>query len=263
MAAKPKLDTAQWNEVRARWEGDERKGFPWLIADMDLPVSAEAVRLRAKAEGWKKESSKLGKPDINKLGKQPETKLADNQDDDAETDQEETRSPGRPTQYRPIFAKQAEAFALCGADDARLAELFEVDVATIYRWKSKYPEFRESIKGAKDIADAAVAAALYKSAIGAHFIETDQIVDGKVVTLKRQLPPEIAAQIFWLKNRRPKEWRDKVEVKADVNLNVFPPKEVLDAMYAKALAEAEKMEEKLIGRRERLLGTSIEQEEVD
>lgn len=159
---------------------------------------------------------------------------------------------GRPTMYRPIFATQAEAFCLLGADDAKLAEMFEVDAATINRWKARYTEFRESIKNGKDIADATVASALYKSATGGHFVEEQRVVGDQVVTLRKQLAPEVLAQIFWLKNRQPKHWRDRVEVKEDVNVNVFPPKEVLDAMYARALERAKERDAFLIGRRERL-----------
>ncbi|HEY8157298.1 MAG TPA: hypothetical protein VIF10_01220 [Methylobacter sp.] len=38
----------------------------------------------------------------------------------------------------------------------------------------------------------------------------------------------------------------------EINLNVFPPKEVLDGIYARALEEAAKRDQMLIGRRERL-----------
>ncbi|MDP2432588.1 MAG: hypothetical protein Q8O33_11205 [Pseudomonadota bacterium] len=159
---------------------------------------------------------------------------------------------GRPTQYRAIFAAQAEAFCLLGADDAKLAEMFEVTAKTINTWKQRHPDFLQSLKNGKDIADAKVAAALYKSAIGAHFTEEDRVVGDQVVTLKKQLAPEVLAQIFWLKNRQPKHWRDRVEVKEEVNLNVFPPKEVLDAMYARAMERAKERDAFLIGRRERL-----------
>ncbi|CAN5296826.1 hypothetical protein BH10PSE16_BH10PSE16_00980 [soil metagenome] len=49
---------------------------------------------------------------------------------------------------------------------------------------------------------------------------------------------------------------------ADINLNVFPPREVLDAIYTKALAEAAQMEANLAGRRERL-GITFENRETD
>ena len=78
MAAKPKLSQEQWAEVRAKWENDSRKGFPWLAEEMGLPVSAEALRLRSKTEGWEKQNSKLGeskKQVKTKLGKNAESKF--------------------------------------------------------------------------------------------------------------------------------------------------------------------------------------------
>lgn len=159
---------------------------------------------------------------------------------------------GRPTQYRAIYAAQAEAFCLLGADDARLAEMFEVSEKTINTWKQRHPDFLQSTKNGKEVADAAVAAALFKSATGGHFTEEDRVVGDQVVTLKKRLAPEVLAQIYWLKNRQPKQWRDRVEVQSDVNLNVFPPKEVLDAMYERTMAIAKERDAFLIGRRERL-----------
>ena len=57
---------------------------------------------------------------------------------------------------------------------------------------------------------------------------------------------------LFLKNRHPDKWKDKIELKEDINLNVFPPKEELDAIYDRALEEARKRNEMLIGRRERI-----------
>lgn len=70
--------------------------------------------------------------------------------------------------------------------------------------------------------------------------------------LTKHYPPDTVAAFIWLKNRQPKLWKDKIELKEDINLNVFPPKEVLDAVYAEALEVARKRDEMLIGRRERL-----------
>lgn len=48
----------------------------------------------------------------------------------------------------------------------------------------------------------------------------------------------------------------------EINLNVFPPKEELDAIYDKALAQAKERDAMLIGRRERL-GITIEHDGDD
>lgn len=85
MAAKPKLTPEQWSKVRKTWEADPRKPLAWLIEELALPVSDEALRLRAKSEGWAKSTEpkskhKLGKaPKASKvkpkLGKSPKSKL--------------------------------------------------------------------------------------------------------------------------------------------------------------------------------------------
>lgn len=77
MAAKPKMTLDEWAQARATWEADPRKPTAWLIEELSLPVSGEALRLRAKADGWEKaeggipklgnEKSKLGNPKKSKL----------------------------------------------------------------------------------------------------------------------------------------------------------------------------------------------------
>jgi len=97
---------------------------------------------------------------------------------------------GRPTKYKKEYAEQARK--LCGnfgATDKKLAEFFGVSEQTVNAWKKAQPEFLESLK-AKDVADDAVENSLYNTAL-----------DGNTT-----------AQIFWLKNRRARQWRDKQEI---------------------------------------------------
>lgn len=164
---------------------------------------------------------------------------------------------GHPSSYRPEYAELARKFALLGATDERISELLEVSRSALARWKKRHPEFASALQSGKDFADSEVAESLYKSALGGHFVlEEKAISDGlggfHIVTLKRQVPPNTTSQIFWLKNRQSRLWRDKVELEADVSQNVFPPKEVLDALYAKSMAQSAERDKILIGRRERL-----------
>lgn len=99
---------------------------------------------------------------------------------------------GRPSNYRPEYASQAAMLCLRGATDAELARQFDVSEVTINAWKKKHPDFLKSLKAGKEEADAKVAASLYRRAIG-----TDRV------------PADVTACIFWLKNRRPAEWRDR------------------------------------------------------
>ncbi|MGD9665332.1 MAG: hypothetical protein AB7U34_09040 [Novosphingobium sp.] len=163
---------------------------------------------------------------------------------------------GRPVRYRPEYAEQAYKLCLLGATDKDMADFFEVAESTINRWKSGHSEFWESIKRGKSVADANVAHALYQRAIGCSHpdVHVSNFQGEITVTeLTKHYPPDTGAAFIWLKNRQPHKWRDKVEVESEVNVNLFPPKEELDARYAKALAEAEEAEQKIVaGRMERL-----------
>ena len=71
---------------------------------------------------------------------------------------------GQPTKYKKEFAEQAYKYCLLGADDKKLAFLFEVSEATINNWKKAHKEFFESIKKGKEIADAEIASSLFHRA---------------------------------------------------------------------------------------------------
>jgi hypothetical protein len=131
----------------------------------------------------------------------------------------EPKGPGgRPSKYRPEFPTQAEKLCKLGATDAEIAEFFEVDVRTINRWKHDHDEFCQSLKRGKEVADEAVERSLFQRATGySHDAVKIFQVEGKplVVPLVEHYPPDTTACIFWLKNRKSDEWRDKVQVGGD------------------------------------------------
>lgn len=122
---------------------------------------------------------------------------------------------GRPTKYREEFNIQAEKLCKLGATDKELAEFLDISESTLNEWKHIYPDFSESIKAGKVLADSNVADRLYQRALGfEHDSEEIKVSDGLVirVPIRKIYPPDSTAAIFWLKNRRPKEWRDKQEI---------------------------------------------------
>lgn len=143
---------------------------------------------------------------------------------------------GRPTSYKDEYAEQAYNYCLLGATDAQLANFFNVCVATINNWKNDFPEFLDSVKKGKEIADAKVARMLFDRATGA-VIKTQQAIKIKdsqfnsegrkvseeerieVVDLVQEVPPDTTAAIFWLKNRNPEMWRDKREYSENTDGN--------------------------------------------
>jgi hypothetical protein len=121
---------------------------------------------------------------------------------------------GRPTDYKEEYNAQAEKLCKLGATDKELADFFEVVESTINEWKLKHPEFSESIKAGKILADSEVAEKLFKRATGYSHEDVDiKVIDGQIVTtdLVKHYPPDTTAAIFWLKNRQKEKWRDKTE----------------------------------------------------
>ena len=87
----------------------------------------------------------------------------------------------------------------------------------------KHSDISEALKRGKEVVDIEVENALLKRAKGYKYDEiTKELVtikDGaghrelkrtKVVT--KDIAPDTTAQIYWLKNRKPKEWRDKQDI---------------------------------------------------
>lgn len=121
---------------------------------------------------------------------------------------------GRPTGYEPSFAVQAKKLCELGATDIEVADFFEVSDRTVYRWQLKYPEFCQALKAGKEAADERVERSLYHRATGYTF-DSEKVFQhqGSIVRAKTRehVPPDTTSMIFWLKNRRPEQWRDKTE----------------------------------------------------
>lgn len=120
----------------------------------------------------------------------------------------------RPSGYLVKFAKQARQLCALGATDQEIADFFEVDVRTIYRWKHDHDEFCQALKAGKDIADERVERSLYQKAIGYEQDEVKIFMPGGATApvyapFRAKIAPDTTAAIFWLKNRRSQEWRDK------------------------------------------------------
>ena len=129
---------------------------------------------------------------------------------------------GRKTSFKQEYIQLAENYALLGATDAEIAEFFSVSEQTLNSWKKKFPQFLESLKKGKAVADSNVASKLYNRAIGYDCKATKIVTyEGKVtdqVEYVEHYPPDTTADIFWLKNRQPGKWRDKKEVENQVKL---------------------------------------------
>jgi len=121
---------------------------------------------------------------------------------------------GRPTKYKPEFDKVAKKMCELGATDNDVAEALGVHTATLYRWRNEFPSFRESLKVGKAETDDRVEMALYRKAVG-YTHEAVKIFQFQgqevIVPYTEVVQPDTTAAIFWLKNRRPEQWRANPE----------------------------------------------------
>lgn len=121
-----------------------------------------------------------------------------------------------------------EGWARDGLTDDQIAQNIGISRSTLAVWKNKYSDLSDALKRGKEVVDRQVENALLKRALGYEYEEvTKELTDfglkiTKVVT--KQVVPDTTAQIFWLKNRKPAEWRDKQEVahSGDMNIKTSP-----------------------------------------
>ncbi|WP_330651598.1 transposase [[Clostridium] colinum] len=116
-----------------------------------------------------------------------------------------------------------EDWARQGLTDEQIAVKMAISTTTLYAWKNKYTEISETLKKGKEIVDIQVENALLKRALG--YTTTEKKVKkeyGEIteeITITKEIPPDPTSAIFWLKNRRPEQWREKREVEQNTNQN--------------------------------------------
>lgn len=135
-----------------------------------------------------------------------------------------TKRVGRPTRYLKRYAVEAAKLCQLGATDKDLANFFNVSERTINTWKKKRKEFLQSLKESKAAFDSKVEQSLFQRAIGySHPEEKTFNYQGEVIRVltTKHYPPDTTACIFWLKNRKPKEWRDKVEQESSGKMEII------------------------------------------
>lgn len=130
-----------------------------------------------------------------------------------------------------------EAWARDGTIDEEIAKKLGVSYSTFRKYRDEYEALSAALKRGKEVADVEVENALFRRAIGYRYDEVtreaDKVIDpetGELVTIMvetkrvtKEVQPDVAAQIFWLKNRRPDKWRDKQDIQHSGSMDVNNP----------------------------------------
>ena len=98
-----------------------------------------------------------------------------------------------------------------GMTDNEMADILGISLATLYRWKLDHPAFARVFKLGKAAADDRVERSLYSRAVGYDYIAEKAAMTRhgqKTMRYRAHIPPDTAAAVWYLKNRRPDRWRD-------------------------------------------------------
>ena len=114
---------------------------------------------------------------------------------------------------------EIEAWKRDGLTDEQIFKNLGISRDTFYKYKEKYTDFSDALKKGKEVADIEVENALFKRAIGYKYkevIKEVKEIDGKKSTyvkeVIKEMPGDVGAQIFWLKNRKSNKWKDKQDI---------------------------------------------------
>lgn len=138
--------------------------------------------------------------------------MPDNKNESESISKSKNRQKGK---YRKWLMKDSlirlQGWARDGLTDAQIAENIGINRATLYEWKNKYSSIADVLKENKEMVDRIVENALYKAATGYDYQEDVVTKSGEVIRVTKHMAANTTAQIFWLKNRKRAEWRDKIE----------------------------------------------------
>jgi len=138
---------------------------------------------------------------------------------------------GRKPLFRDHMFKEGRKLASLGLTVERLADFWQIDPATLWRWTKKNPAFCKTIKEAREAADSKVTESLFNRACGYQFeektfettlIQIKPAADPTKVNAEcfiekehlkkrvvKEVAPDTVACMFWLMNRQPEFWKDR------------------------------------------------------
>ena len=159
-----------------------------------------------------------------------------------------------------------EGYARDGMVDRELASAMGISRTTLNKWKDKFPQMAAVLKCGKEIADRKVENALFDKCTGKTVtlkkplkvkrVEYDQKTGKKIAEheeviqaeQEEYIPADTKAIQFWLTNRKPDVWKNKVEIdnKEDgeetgiIQIETEGNEELIDGEYIEIKDEGQK-----------------------
>lgn len=112
-----------------------------------------------------------------------------------------------------------------GLSETQIAHNVGVSRNTLVTWKNKFPEIGEALRAGREVIDYEVENALVKRALGYTYTErtyeriwnerVQKYIKVNTKSVTKEVAPDVGAICFWLKNRRPKNWKDRPDLQMD------------------------------------------------
>lgn len=83
-----------------------------------------------------------------------------------------------------------QGWAMEGLSNEQIAHNMGMSITTLYKWQAEHKEFADALKKGKEVTDFMMENALFRNGMNGN----------------------VAAQIFWLKNRKPDKWKDHQDI---------------------------------------------------
>jgi len=150
------------------------------------------------------------------------------------------RKVEKKVRYYQKYAKLAYELSILGATHEKIREILEIPKDIFYRFRKEYPEFKAALEAGKASKNDQVVMSLFKRAIGYEYVETteepanlskifkdlaglseetkdsiNEVFMESMIPTKRvtkHMAGEVKAQLAWLYNKLPAEWKYRQEV---------------------------------------------------
>lgn len=138
-----------------------------------------------------------------------------------------------------------ESWILEGLKEEQIAQRLGISSHTLKRYKEEHKEFETIMEFSRSAVLADVEKALLKKAKGYTYIETKTVDKGdkvEITTTEKEMPPDLSAISFVLKNYCPERWSDKSTLQKEQSGGVVILPDILKEESAEKIFSGKEVE---------------------
>lgn len=140
---------------------------------------------------------------------------------------------GRPLLYNKAYhCKLVYRLALLNLSNPEMCIPLDISLNVFNDWIRYHEEFKKALLAGREQADAKVARALFRRAVGWGTLEEEVVsrkikdnngnerLETKTIPKRKRYPPDVAAIALWLRNRHPDKWHITDTLAAQVRIPI-------------------------------------------